>query len=124
MPGCLLESTALFPLYFYVVIFLSLPEILHFCCSQLLVNFTPKPVLQMQLDYLCIDLCTLQYSKDCEYYLTNGTMMQEDRLDLLRPCDAIYLGAVGFPGVPDHISLGGYYYQFDEHSGNISIFDQ
>jgi tartrate dehydrogenase/decarboxylase/D-malate dehydrogenase len=34
-------------------------------------------------------------------------MMPEDGLDQLRQYDAIYLGAVGYPGVPDHISLWG-----------------
>jgi tartrate dehydrogenase/decarboxylase/D-malate dehydrogenase len=34
-------------------------------------------------------------------------MMPEDGIDQLRSFDAIYLGAVGFPGVPDHISLWG-----------------
>jgi tartrate dehydrogenase/decarboxylase/D-malate dehydrogenase len=34
-------------------------------------------------------------------------MMPEDGLDRLRDHDAIYLGAVGFPGVPDHVSLWG-----------------
>ena len=33
--------------------------------------------------------------------------MPQDGLDQLRPFDAIYLGAVGYPGVPDHISLWG-----------------
>ncbi|WP_372869194.1 isocitrate/isopropylmalate dehydrogenase family protein, partial [Planomicrobium okeanokoites] len=32
-------------------------------------------------------------------------MMDEDGMDQLSKFDAIYLGAVGFPGVPDHISL-------------------
>jgi tartrate dehydrogenase/decarboxylase / D-malate dehydrogenase len=41
----------------------------------------------------------------CEYYLENGRMMEEDGIDQLRDFDAIYLGAVGYPGVPDHISL-------------------
>ena len=41
----------------------------------------------------------------CEYYLREGRMMPEDGLEQLRQFDAIYLGAVGFPGVPDHISL-------------------
>ena len=43
----------------------------------------------------------------CEYYLQHGRMMPEDGLEILRPCDAIFLGAVGFPGVPDHVSLWG-----------------
>ena len=41
----------------------------------------------------------------CEYYLKNGRMMPEDAIDTLSKFDAIYLGAVGYPGVPDHISL-------------------
>jgi tartrate dehydrogenase/decarboxylase/D-malate dehydrogenase len=34
-------------------------------------------------------------------------MMPEDGLDRIRGHDAIFLGAVGFPGVPDHVSLWG-----------------
>ena len=34
-------------------------------------------------------------------------MMPEDGLDQIRPHDAIFLGAVGFPGVADHVSLWG-----------------
>ena len=41
----------------------------------------------------------------CNYYLQTGRMMPEDGLEQLRCFDAIYLGAVGAPGVPDHISL-------------------
>lgn len=41
----------------------------------------------------------------CEYYLKNGRMMAEDGIETLKGFDAIYLGAVGAPGVPDHISL-------------------
>ena len=41
----------------------------------------------------------------CEYYLKHGRMMPEDGMTILADCDAILLGAVGFPGVPDHISL-------------------
>lgn len=32
-------------------------------------------------------------------------MMPEDGIEILKGFDAIYLGAVGYPGVPDHISL-------------------
>ncbi|MGI6697590.1 MAG: tartrate dehydrogenase [Clostridiales bacterium] len=48
---------------------------------------------------------TDHYDWGCEYYLKHGRMMAEDGLDILRGYDAILLGAVGFPGVPDHISL-------------------
>ena len=41
----------------------------------------------------------------CEYYLQHGKMMPDDGLEVLKKFDAIYLGAVGDPGVPDHISL-------------------
>ena len=41
----------------------------------------------------------------CEYYLKTGRMMAEGAMDELRKFDAIFLGAVGYPGVPDHISL-------------------
>jgi tartrate dehydrogenase/decarboxylase/D-malate dehydrogenase len=43
----------------------------------------------------------------CEYYLAEGRMMPEDGLARIRNHDAIFLGAVGFPGVPDHVSLWG-----------------
>ena len=43
----------------------------------------------------------------CESFLKTGRMMHEDGLAQLRPFDAIFLGAVGYPGVPDHISLWG-----------------
>lgn len=43
----------------------------------------------------------------CEYYLQHGEMMARDALQILAPFDAIYFGAVGFPSVPDHISLHG-----------------
>ncbi len=43
----------------------------------------------------------------CQYYLRTGRMMDPDGLDTLRPFDAIYFGAVGWPGVPDHVSLWG-----------------
>jgi tartrate dehydrogenase/decarboxylase/D-malate dehydrogenase len=43
----------------------------------------------------------------CELYTKTGKMMPDDGLEQLRPFDAIFLGAVGFPGVPDHVSLWG-----------------
>lgn len=43
----------------------------------------------------------------CEYYLEHGKMMDEGGVEKMKDYDAIYFGAVGFPGVPDHISLWG-----------------
>ena len=48
-----------------------------------------------------------EYPWGCEYYLKTGEMMPEDGLERLKGSDAILLGAVGYPGVPDHISLRG-----------------
>jgi tartrate dehydrogenase/decarboxylase/D-malate dehydrogenase len=48
-----------------------------------------------------------EFDWSCERYAKTGRMMPEDGLEQLRPFDAIFLGAVGYPGVPDHISLWG-----------------
>ncbi|MDX2201965.1 MAG: tartrate dehydrogenase [Hyphomicrobiaceae bacterium] len=43
----------------------------------------------------------------CERFHKTGQMMPADGLEQIRHHDAIYLGAVGYPGVPDHVSLWG-----------------
>jgi len=43
----------------------------------------------------------------CETYVRSGKMMPANGLEQLRPFDAIFLGAVGHPSVPDHVSLWG-----------------
>ncbi len=43
----------------------------------------------------------------CERFHKTGSMMPADGLARIAKHDAIYLGAVGFPGVPDHVSLWG-----------------
>jgi tartrate dehydrogenase/decarboxylase / D-malate dehydrogenase len=48
---------------------------------------------------------TLDWS--CETYTKTGKMMPDDGLERLSKFDSIFLGAVGFPGVPDHVSLWG-----------------
>ena len=49
----------------------------------------------------------------CDWYLQHGEMMPADWFDQLRPHDAIFFGAVGWPAtVPDHISLWGSLIQF------------
>jgi tartrate dehydrogenase/decarboxylase/D-malate dehydrogenase len=42
-----------------------------------------------------------------EYYFQHGRMMPPSALDLLRSFDAILLGAVGHPDIPDHVTLAG-----------------
>lgn len=41
----------------------------------------------------------------CENYNRTGRFMPEDGIEQLKEFEAIFLGAVGFPGVPDHLSL-------------------
>jgi len=53
------------------------------------------------------------------YYKTHGRMMPADALDTLRKFDAIYLGAIGDPSIPDHITLHGLLFpirrEFDQY---------
>lgn len=48
-----------------------------------------------------------KFDWSCETYLSTGRMMPADGLDQLRTFDGIFLGAVGHPRVPDHVSLWG-----------------
>jgi tartrate dehydrogenase/decarboxylase / D-malate dehydrogenase len=48
-----------------------------------------------------------QYPWSCEYYLKTGAMMPPDGLAQIRNHDAVFLGAVGYPTVLDHVSLWG-----------------
>ena len=44
----------------------------------------------------------------CDYYAAHGTMMPTDWAQQLKPMDAIFFGAAGWPDtVPDHVSLWG-----------------
>ena len=54
-----------------------------------------------------VDFNWTEFDWSCETFHRTGKMMPEDGIEQLRRFDAIYLGAVGFPGVPDHISLWG-----------------
>lgn len=54
-----------------------------------------------------VELNFTHFDWSCETYHRTGRMMPEDGLEQLKQFDAIFLGAVGFPGVPDHISLWG-----------------
>ena len=48
-----------------------------------------------------------EFPWSCDYYQQHGRMMPEDGLERIRNHDAIFLGAVGWPTVPDHVSLWG-----------------
>jgi tartrate dehydrogenase/decarboxylase/D-malate dehydrogenase len=46
-----------------------------------------------------------EFSWGCDFYKRRGRMMDEDAIEQLARFDAIYLGAIGSPDVPDHVSL-------------------
>ena len=59
-----------------------------------------------ETDY-SVELDFSEFPWGCEYYLEHGRMMPQNGLETLEGFDAIYLGAVGWPTVPDHVSLWG-----------------
>ncbi|GAA4938209.1 tartrate dehydrogenase [Streptomonospora halophila] len=54
-----------------------------------------------------VEFAFREFDWSCERYKRTGRMMPEDGIEQLRGHDAILLGAVGYPGVPDHVSLWG-----------------
>ena len=59
------------------------------------------------VDALSLDLDWIELPWGSSHYHEHGTMMPADGLDRARELDAIFLGAVGDPSVPDHVSLWG-----------------
>jgi tartrate dehydrogenase/decarboxylase/D-malate dehydrogenase len=53
-----------------------------------------------------VALSFIELPWSCDYYLTHQRMMDEDGFDRLQAFDAIYLGALGAPGVSDVASAG------------------
>ena len=64
-----------------------------------------KAVLDRVADVCGFKAIYTDFDWSCATYARTGRIMPEDGLDQLRDHDAIMLGAVGWPGVPDHISL-------------------
>lgn len=65
------------------------------------------PVVEAATDAHDISLEITWYDWGSQRYLDEGAMMPDDGLDQLRDHDAIFLGAVGHPDVPDHVTLHG-----------------
>ena len=63
-------------------------------------------VLNAAASHAEFKLAFTQFPWGCDFYLRHGRMMDVDAVDQLRTFDAIYLGAIGDPKVPDHISAG------------------
>jgi tartrate dehydrogenase/decarboxylase/D-malate dehydrogenase len=59
------------------------------------------------VDALPLDLEWIELPWGTEHFHAHGTMMPPDALEIARQHDAILLGAVGHPSVPDHITLWG-----------------
>src|SRR5918912_2371179 len=64
-------------------------------------------VLEKAASRFGLSLEFAEFPWSCAWYERHGRMMPEDGLDQLRPFDAIFLGAVGWPSLPDHVSLWG-----------------
>jgi len=65
------------------------------------------PLLRAAADAHGFDIETTRYDWGTERYLDEGAMMPDDGLDTLETHDAILLGSVGHPDVPDHLTLNG-----------------
>ncbi|WP_143526759.1 tartrate dehydrogenase [Rubrobacter xylanophilus] len=74
------------------------PEVVEAGIRVLEVAVRPEPSLELEFE---------RFPWGCEYYLEQGRMMPKDALETLSGFDALYLGAVGWPSVPDHVSLWG-----------------
>jgi tartrate dehydrogenase/decarboxylase / D-malate dehydrogenase len=59
------------------------------------------------VDALGLDVAWTELDWGSAYWHRNGQMMPDDAVDVVRGHDAILLGAVGDPSVPDHVSLWG-----------------
>ncbi|WP_336363456.1 isocitrate/isopropylmalate dehydrogenase family protein [Halalkalicoccus salilacus] len=65
------------------------------------------PLFERVADSHGIDVEFTRYGWGSERYLEEGAMMPDDGLDRIEDSDAILLGAVGHPDVPDHVTLHG-----------------
>jgi tartrate dehydrogenase/decarboxylase/D-malate dehydrogenase len=59
------------------------------------------------VDALGLDLAWVDLPWGTDHFHAHGTMMPADGLEVARAHDAILLGAVGHPSVPDHVTLWG-----------------
>ena len=64
-------------------------------------------VLETLMGVYHFEIKFTEFPYSCGYYLEHGVMMPEDGLEKLKAFNAIFLGAVGDPKVPDHMSLWG-----------------
>jgi tartrate dehydrogenase/decarboxylase/D-malate dehydrogenase len=73
-------------------------------------EITPEGVRILNLVAEMVGSIKLEFEEfpwGSDYYQENGRMMPKDGLEILTSFDAIYFGAVGWPDVPDNITLHG-----------------
>jgi tartrate dehydrogenase/decarboxylase/D-malate dehydrogenase len=66
-----------------------------------------KRVLQKAAGKYGVTFSFQDFDWGSEHYFRWSRMMPQGAIDLLTPCDAILLGAVGHPEIPDHVTLNG-----------------
>ena len=66
-----------------------------------------KRVLQAVAKKYDVEFAFQDFDWGSEHFFRWGKMMPAGALDLLQPCDAIFLGAIGHPDIPDHTTLNG-----------------
>ncbi|HEV7980298.1 tartrate dehydrogenase [Amycolatopsis sp.] len=71
------------------------------------VTIEARKVLDRAAELHDFGLQWTEFDWSCERYTKTGKMMPDDGIERLSAFDGIFLGAVGFPGVPDHVSLWG-----------------
>jgi tartrate dehydrogenase/decarboxylase/D-malate dehydrogenase len=71
------------------------------------VTVEARKVLDRAAELYGFGLQWTEFDWSCERYTKTGKMMPDDGIEQLSAFDGIFLGAVGFPGVPDHVSLWG-----------------
>jgi tartrate dehydrogenase/decarboxylase / D-malate dehydrogenase len=59
------------------------------------------------VDALALEVAWEELDWGTDRFRTHGEMMPPDALDIVRRHDAVLLGAVGHPSVPDHVTLWG-----------------
>jgi tartrate dehydrogenase/decarboxylase/D-malate dehydrogenase len=64
-------------------------------------------VLEAAARRFSFELDFTDFDWSCDRLLKTGKMMPEDGMEQLKAFESIFLGAVGWPGVPDHVSLWG-----------------
>jgi len=66
-----------------------------------------KRVLEAAAKKYDVSFSFQDFDWGADHFFRWGRMMPAGAIDLLQPCDAIYLGAVGHPDIPDHTTLNG-----------------